>query len=228
MIGRRAKAGFTLIEVMIAITILTLMMTIAWGTATQTMNAKKHFGAVQDRFREARSALGRMVADIEMSYISGNEDRTLNDLRTYFVGESSGEVNSLRFSSFCHQRLYADANESDQTVISYYPAPDRKDRSKTNLMRRESRRMGNDKPENLPGDADVLFQNVSKLKLAYFDVRANEWKDSWSTYGAEGIANRMPDRVRIQLSFIDDDGKEITLTTQAKVHLGEMLQFYAN
>jgi general secretion pathway protein J len=225
--SRRRAGGFTLIEVLIAISILALMMVIAWGAATQTMRAKKHFGAIQDRYREARSAMARMVADLEMSYISGNEDRTLNDVRTFFIGESSGDINELRFSSFAHQRLFADANEGDQTVIRYYSASDRDDRRKTNLMRRETRRLGNEKPDALPGEADVLFSDISKLKLSYFDVKANEWKESWSTSSVES-QNKMPDRVRIQLTFTDEDDKEITLTTQAKIHLRELLQFYAN
>ena len=224
---RRAQGGFTLIEVLIAISILVLMMVIAWGTATQTMRAKKHFGAQQDRYREARAAMSRMVSDLEMAYLSSNEDRMMNETRTFFLGESSSDIDTLRFSTFSHQRLYADANESDQTVVLYYSAPDRDDHSKTNLMRRENRRMGNEKPESLPGDADVLFSGVSKLKFFYFDVRNNEWKDEWKTTSPEH-QNKMPDRVKIQLSFLDDDGKEITLSTQAKVHLAEMLQFITN
>jgi general secretion pathway protein J len=216
-----------LIEILIAISILALMMIIAWGTATQTMKAKKHFGAIQDRFREARSALARMTGDLEMAYISGNEDRTLNDVRTYFIGESSGDVNEIRFSTFAHQRLYADANEGDQTIVRYYSATDRDDPRKTNLMRRETRRLGNEKAQSLPGEADVIFSGVSKLKLSYFDVRANEWKDSWSTANIDS-QNKMPDRVRVQLTFVDEEDKEITLTTQAKIHVNELLQFFAN
>jgi general secretion pathway protein J len=225
---RAAEGGFTLIETLVALAILSLMMTIAWGTATQTMNARRHFGAQQDRFREARAALQRMVSDIEMAYISGNEDRTLNDPRTFFIGDQSGDVSALRFSSFAHQRLYADANESDQTVVMYYSAPDRHNRQAVNLMRREARRLANEKPDQLPGDSDVLFSSVTKLKLTYFDVKNNEWKDSWSTQGADASNGRLPDRVKISLSFLDDDGKELTLTTQAKVHVSEILQFFAN
>jgi general secretion pathway protein J len=152
----------------------------------------------------------------------------LNDPRTFFIGEQSGDVSGLRFSSFAHQRLYADSNESDQTVVMYYSAPDRHNRQAVNLMRRESRRLANEKPDALPGDADVLFSTVGKLKLTYFDVKNNEWKDSWSTQGADASNGRLPDRVKISLSFLDDDGKELTLTTQAKVHVSEILQFFAN
>ena len=49
----------------------------------------------------------------------------------------------------------------------------------------------------------------------------------WKTTSPEH-QNKMPDRVKIQLSFLDDEGKEMTLTTQAKVHLAEMLQFITN
>lgn len=229
---RRTQAGFTLIEVMIAVGVLTLMMAIAWGTVVQTMRANKHFGAVQDRYREARNALARMVSDLEMAYISGNEDRTLQDPRTFFIGEASGDVNGLRFSAFAHTRLYADANESDQTVVSYFSAPDPVNRGQTDVMRRETRRMPSpqqgEKWDTAPGETDVLFAGVTKLKLQYFDGRDAEWKDGWSTQGVEAGANRMPTRVRISLSFVDEEGKEITLTTQAKVYLQEMLQFYAN
>jgi general secretion pathway protein J len=229
---RRAPAGFTLIEVMIAIGVLCLMMVIAWGTVVQTMRANKHFGLVQGRYREARNALARIAADIEMAYVSGNEDRTQLEPRTFFIGDASGDVNSLRFSAFAHQRVYVDANESDQTIIAYFAAPDPTNRGQTDVMRRETRRMpspqAGEKWDSVAGATDVLFAGVAKLKLSYFDVRTAEWKESWSTQGADAGANRMPGRVRISLSFVDEDGKEITLTTQAKVALQEMLQFYAN
>lgn len=222
------QSGFTLVETLIALAVLSLMMVIAWGTATQTMNAKKHFGAIQDRYREARAAMQRMVGDIEMAYLSGNEDPSHSDPRTFFVGDGSGDIHGLRFSTFAHQRLYADANESDQTVIVYYSAPDRKDRSALNLMRRETRRIFNEKPETLPGESDVLFSNLTKLHFAFFDVKNNEWKDTWNTQGVESGGKRLPDRVRISLSFLDDEGKELTLTTQAKVNLSELIQFAPN
>jgi general secretion pathway protein J len=225
---RRRERGFTLLEVMIAVGVMTLMMVVAWGAVVQTMNAKRHFERQQDRFREARAALQRIVSDLETAYISGNEDRTQLETRTFFVGDAAGDVNQLRFSSFANQRLYADANESDQTVVSYYAASDRFDRQRTNLIRRTTRRLGTEKPESLPGEADILFSGIGQLRFTYFDVRDNEWKDSWSTQGVEGSAGRLPDRVKVRMTFNDDDGKEVILTTQAKLPLQEVLQFIAN
>lgn len=225
---RRGEAGFTLIEVIIAIAVMALMMVVAWGSVVQTMNAKRQFERQQDRYREARSAMQRMAGDLESAYISQNEDTTVMDRRTFFEGDASGDVQGLKFTTFAHQRLYADANESDQTVISYYAASDRQNRSITNLMRRETKRLGfNEKPENIPGEADVLFSNIGKLKLSYFDVKDNDWKDTWNSHGTETTANRLPDRVRIEMTFPDENGKDVTLTTQVKIVLQEMVQGYA-
>ncbi|HKA90060.1 MAG TPA: type II secretion system protein [Haliangiales bacterium] len=226
----RRNAGFTLVELMVAIAVLAVMMLFAWGSISQTVRAKKVFGAVQDRYREARNALTRIVHDVEMAYLSGNEDRTQVETRTFFVGESSGEVQSVRFSAFAHTPLYKDANESDQTVIAYYGAPDRDARGQENVVRRESKRMANqgERWDTAPAEAEILFTGVKKLKFTYFDVRANEWKDAWTTQGVEGSAGRVPDRVKVALTFVDENGKEITLTAQARVYLQEALNFYAN
>jgi len=228
--SRRRAGGFTLVELMVAIAVLAVMMVFAWGSITQSIRAKKVFGAVQDRYREARNALTRIVHDVEMAYISGNEDRTQVETRTFFIGEASGDVQSLRFSAFVHTPLYADANESDQTVVAYFGAADRDNRGPENVIRRENRRMANqgERWDSAPGESEVLFTDVKKLKFTYWDVRASEWKDSWSTQGVEGAAGRVPDRVKVALTFLDENGKEITLSAEARIYLQEALVFFAN
>jgi general secretion pathway protein J len=223
----RSDKGFTLLEVMIAVTILVFMMAIAYGTITESSRARRKYGHEQDRWREARMAMTRISHELEMAYVSMNEDRSLMLVRTFFIGQGGGDVDSLSFSSFAHNHPYADAHESDQTIISYYPAADQDDSRVTDLMRRETRRLANDKPESIPGEADPVFTNVSKFKLSYWDARNQAWQDSWSTQ-ADGAGTRLPDKVKIALTFVDDNGKPVTLTTESRVFLQEAVQNYAN
>jgi general secretion pathway protein J len=224
---KRSQAGMTLIEVMVAIAVLALMMAIAWGTIIQTGRAKKHFGQVQDRYREARIALTRISRDLSMSYLSLNEDTSHLDRRTYFKADSMGSVDGVRFSTFAHTRLYADANETDQTIVGYYAGDDPDERGMTDLFRRELRRPGYEKFESMKGEADIVFRDIDKLELTYWDPINREWKESWDSTAADQ-ANKLPDRVKIALTFRDENDREITLTTQARVAMQEALNGFAN
>lgn len=215
-------------EVMIALAILAVMMALVWGTVSQTGTARRRYGALADRYRVARAALNRVTRDLSMAYLSANEDRSLLDLRTYFKGDPAGDIDELTFSTLAHTRLYADANESDQTVVRYYAASDREDRRKTNLMRRELRRPGNEKFEQLAGEADILFPDIKSFEVTYWDWRDQDWKDSWDTQAIDGQPNRLPDRVKIVMTFVDEGDHEVTLTTQARINMTEVLNFYAN
>ena len=222
------RAGFTLVEMLISLAIIGFMMLIAWGTIMQTTRAKKHYEAIQDRYRGVRLALGRLEKDLSMAYLSSNQSTVNPEPATMFVGESSISGDSLHFSTFAHQKLYANANESDQTIVSYYVDSDPDDRSVKNLYRRESRRLAQEKWDTLPSDTDVLFTGVEKFKVDYWDVKDRQWVDAWNTVSADGKPNRLPDRVRITLGFKDERDKDVTFTTQTKIPMQEVLVFIAN
>lgn len=224
---RRRQGGFTLLELLISLAIIGFMMLIAWGTIIQTVRAKKQYEAIQDRYREVRTAMRRIEKDLGMAYLSGNEDQGAPERRTFFVGESSASGDSLRFSSLAHQRLWAEASESDQTIISYYLADDPEDRSRKNLYRRETRRMAQDtKWDQLPADADILLTDVTKFELEYYEPKDKEWEEAWSTISADGKPGRVPERVKIVIGFKDERGKDVQFMTQARIHLQEMLNFF--
>src|SRR5882724_11702029 len=111
-IRRRGQAGFTLIEIMAAIGILSIVTSIMWGSFTQTVTRKKAIEAAQDRAHTVRVAMLRMAREIEMSFI-GDENTNVAERRTMFVGTARGDVDELVFSSFAHQRLRAGLNEGD-------------------------------------------------------------------------------------------------------------------
>lgn len=224
---RRQHAGMTLIEVLLALSILSFMLVITWSTTSTTADAKMHFEALQERHHEIRVAMMRMAKDISSAYISGNENETLNNRRTLFLGKDDSPVDELRFSSLGHVTLWADANESEQTLITYLAEPDPEDRNKTNLLRRESRRLSNEPWESEPAEVDVLLRDIERVEFEYFDWRDNEWQDSWDTMGADAEAGRLPDRVRITVTLRMSD-QEIKRTTQTRIMMQEKLILLPN
>ena len=116
---RRGQAGLTLIEVMIASAIMVIMMGLAWRTISNTSDTKRTFEKYESRNHELRMAMSRVVADFEAAYLSRNEDQSQSHPRTMFVAKTGSKVPDVRFSTLGHRVLWADANESEQTVVEY-------------------------------------------------------------------------------------------------------------
>src|SRR5215471_13218163 len=154
--SRTLQAGLTLLEIMIAIAVLAVMMSLAWRTISNTSESKKTFEKYEERNHELRMAMGRIVRDFEAAYLSRNEDLNAVHPRTMFVAKSGSRLPEVRFSTMDHRVLWADANESEQTVISYVGRDDPEHSGVTNWIRREQRRMSNELPDSEPADYDVL------------------------------------------------------------------------
>ena len=120
-----------------------------------------------------------------------------------FISETQRDVDELRFSWFGRQRLRTDIPESDTSVIMYYAQPDPDDPSVTNLMRRETRRLEAVDPRTIPGESYVLCPGVARLKFSFFDYKKKEWREDWSTMGADGL-QYLPTHVRIALTIYDE------------------------
>jgi general secretion pathway protein J len=221
---RSASAGFTLIEVMLAIAILSFVTALMWGSFSQTVINKKAIESAQERTHTVRVALTRMAREIEMAYLSGSENTALSNRRTFPVGSSHGDVDELQFSNFAHQRLRSGLAEGDTALISYYGQRDPDDRRVLNLMRRETRRLQAENPNDLPGEAYILCPDVARVKFSYYDHKMKEWVNDWSTLNASG-PQYLPTHVRITLTVIDERGQEVSYTTDARIQMTEKVDY---
>jgi prepilin-type N-terminal cleavage/methylation domain-containing protein len=222
---RSSQAGMTLLEIMIAIAIMVVMMTLAWKTIANTSESRKVFEKYEERNHELRMALGRIVHDFEAAYLSQNEDMSATNPRTMFIAKSSMRMPEVRFSTLDHRVLWADANESEQTVISYLPHDDPEHAGVTNWVRREQRRMSNEQPESEPADFDVLVHDLAGAKLEFFNWKTTEWQDTWNTTQVDAQKGFLPSRVRITITVKGPDDRDVKLTTEARVWMQETLNF---
>jgi general secretion pathway protein J len=221
---RPRAAGFTLIEVMLALAILGFVTTIMWGSFSQTATNKKAIESAQERTHTVRVALLRMVREIEMAYISDSENTAISERRTFLLGSSRSDVDELQFSSFAHQRLRAGLPEGDTSLISYYGERDPDDRRILNIMRRETRRLQAENPSTIAGEAYILCPDVTRLKIQYYDHKLKEWVNEWSTLNASGN-QYLPTHVRITLTVIDERGQEVSYATDARIQMTEKVGY---
>lgn len=215
------QRGLTLVELMIAMAIMGLMMMLAWTTIQSASNARTDFEAIEDRNSEVRVAMARVVHDLESAYLSQNENQNLDNRRTLMKGKDD----ELTFSTFSHSPMWADANESDQTIVVYSVDQDRRDQGIRSLFRRELRRPSNERIENEPGDVDVLLRGIEKLELAYWDYKDKDWQSSWDSTKQDAEKSRLPVRIRITIEYKNPRGDTLKLSTQAHLSLQQALQY---
>jgi general secretion pathway protein J len=223
--SKTANAGFTLIEIMLALALMAFVTSLVWGTFAQTQKIKKRIETAQDRTHTVRVALMRMTREIEMAFLSDSEVGGAQDRRTMFSGSAHNDFDELRFSWFGHQRMRADAPEGDTALVSYFTLPDPEDPMAMNLMRKETKRLESKDLKLIPGETYLLCPAISRIKFAYYDFKQKDWREEWDTTKADGL-QYLPTQVRISLTVFNELGKPVTFTSIARLHALEKVYHF--
>jgi general secretion pathway protein J len=218
---RRHPRGFTLLEIMIAISMTASIGALVAMYFSTSIKTKEIVESEAERYRMVRTAMNRMSREIGAAFVSARYDlkryRDYNDRPTNFIGES----NRLLFTSLAHQRLYSDAKESDQMVVEYWiKSTQQKTGSRDDLYRRENPNVEDRMDRG--GNEDILLEGVKRIEFAYWDPKKKDWDDDWDTRKIDRKAN-LPTRVRITITVADAEGKEIKYSTQTRVMLNSEL-----
>jgi general secretion pathway protein J len=215
---RRARAGFTLMEVMVAVAITAFIGSVIGVVFSSTLTNKDVIEGQAEQYRMLRVAMSRMCREIGAAYVSDRYDgkryRDAFDRPTNFVGTRD----KLLFTSLSHQRLYADAKESDQVLLEYQvkTSPDRKAKGRQDLVRRQKTLL--EERMDHGGTEDVLFEGAKKIEFQYWNSERQQWEDEWDTRRSER-KTILPTRVKITLFAVDETGKEARYTTQTRIML---------
>ncbi|MDX1386828.1 MAG: type II secretion system protein, partial [bacterium] len=134
--------GFTLLEVMVAITILAGMALAMFGASSMMLESKDVVEKRDEASHSASFAMNKIAEDLNAAFFIKSRDM----LGTQFEGEVhfSGKEERLDFASFTHLRYIKDAKETDIAEISYYLAKDPEDPDLNILMRREATTLDKD------------------------------------------------------------------------------------
>lgn len=195
---RNYNRGFTLVEVLIAVALVSFIMLMIWQTTSQSINAKKRIEKRDEVYHSARVAIDKMIQDFAQAFLLKGEPHLGRRqgspvLKTVFKGESD----EVSLASLSHLRLFKGSKESEGAEIGYKIERDPDNRDLSILFRRESKGI-DDNPEE-GGEWIPLAEKVKKMSLEYYDGTKFEWKNSWNSESIE--KEQLPRAVKVTLVF---------------------------
>ena len=172
----RRAAGFTLLEIMIAIVIIGMIVSLVYGSISFTADSKNDTEAGNEVYQSVRWAMDKMDNDLTSAFISKNPNSHSIFYATTQQTADGYPMDQMTFTSFNHVKYDQNARESDQSAISYMMMPN-PDTGVMTLYRREDASWNSDNMTG--GEYDELVDNVISLQLQYFD--GSQWLEDWDT-----------------------------------------------
>lgn len=165
------RDGFTLLEIMLAITILAVVTSMVGFALSSTVSVMEATGDQKAIYRQARVALERITEDL-----SG----ALADEQAVFEGNRQ-EINGVRadaltFHSLAHLSFSKDDDLPGAAAIGYTVVDDEEDPGSFKLLRSDILRLFNSEDAEPP--AYALGEHLRSFSLRYQDSEGQE-SDTW-------------------------------------------------
>ncbi len=238
--NRRRSAGFTLVEVILAIGILAVMMTINYRILKGITQAKKLIEDRREGMYIANSVITRLTREIQLavkepimpkcSTISASnpggaldEDSGENPgnpgMNPFLLGKSGINGTTLTFlAKEAGQYVPDGGTHSGIVQITYRIENDPQQRGAENaglaLVREEIPKI---KPMTKACNAVLVFPittNLVSLQFRYFDSRQRAWADVWDTQRA----GRLPEMVQFTISLRSPAGEIQTYSSTVRIN----------
>lgn len=207
------RNGFTLVELLIAIAILSIIMSVVYKSFYASTEGIKRAEVVDDINSTARVIFLKLMDDINSAYLD-------NSNKTIFVGDSKRDKDlpqdSLSLTSLSNLRMVKDAKETDLHEIGYYLKEDydyQKQEKKISLLRKEKKTIGAE-PVLEGGEVYELTDEIAGIRFSYFD--GTSWKDNWDSR----ITKALPKGVEVEIILFDADKRKRIFKTIIDVPMG--------
>ncbi|MBI4774926.1 MAG: prepilin-type N-terminal cleavage/methylation domain-containing protein [Deltaproteobacteria bacterium] len=213
--GRRFSAdGLTLLEVLVALAILSIVLSITYATFSATTG---HIGAARrssDAFQTARIIMERVCMDLSSAVVCKTDCKDALEKKVVRPFVCSGRVgekqsfSSLSFSSTSHLALTGETEGLDLTRIEYRIEEEDGAMGLT-LLRKDDPFPGTFRDDE--NRFMVVGERLGRMELVFFDSEGREHL-SWDSTDAsfEGV---LPTRVELKFTVLDSDENEHSFTS---------------
>lgn len=214
----RSHKGFTILEILIGVAILSGMSLMIYGTMGSALGAKVRIEKKDEMLHSVRISMDKMVHDLHQAFMAKQplEGRD----QSYRTGFKGGE-DSMNFTTFSHLHYLKNAHDTDQVSVGYFLKSS--ENGLFDLVRRESQYLSDKIDEG--GHSFSVVENVKEFKLEYFDSNQKTWLPEWDSTQIK-VLGRLPEAVRITivLAVLNEEeerqvDQELSFTTVGKVDL---------
>jgi len=211
-VGRR-EPGFTLVEMLVALSMMGILFGIAYATYAATTRSVARCGAKIAVAQEARAVLARMAREIRCVYVGararpkkagGTRDLLEDGPRSLVGHDGSGQGDLLQLLT---TGAITRPDELDAGVreVAY-----RLDESNRTLLRRQTKSVDLSEARSDDRGWWVVARNVRAVSVRYFDGK--DWREKWDSQDEQGP----PGAVRVEISFDTESGGRTTFATAAR------------
>ncbi len=200
---KKASTGFTLIEILVAIFIFSIIMTTIFGSYRSVFSNVDRIDEVNRSYEMAKNSLSRMLQDLASLYVSlppayrqpgTNDSPDPYRIQTDTVTVAGSDFSQLRFTSLAHLP-FENTSAEGITEITYYVQPDENENP---VLRRSDKLypFGSFSPSS---NDPILCRDLKSLSFVFFDEEGNEFERWDSESKDDGYATPQAIVIRLEI-----------------------------
>ncbi len=206
-------SGLTLVEVMVAVTVLSFILGVVYTTFVTISQADRRVASSYDVTMRARNLIDYMSRDLASAFLpvtgEGSGGGKGNSFYRFTGGIGDDGLPGVDFTA-----LFSPADDFRDSVvmeIGYYLTPREDDGYR--LMKRED-----DTPDGEAKTGGRVFELMDGLKSLTFEFLTGkgEWVESWNSSDGSGL----PRAVKMKVSFLTGGGGGKTFSTVFPLYQG--------
>ncbi len=205
--------GFTILELLLATLVLSIIGTLTWGALSATFRTQKTVNERTEIQEMGTSIMMKLREDISQAF----HVRAAKML-TFFRGEDNFDQDRISLTSLSHTPSGPDVRESDQCEIIYKTESNPDVQGLYSLLRREN--------PVLDGEIDdeedflTISDRVVRFNLEYKKDR--DFRNDWDIRESEH-SNQLPEAVKVTLVLRDHRERDEVFEALIDLPMGETL-----
>ncbi len=203
----RQQNGFTLIEIVLAISILATIGMLTINILTNQIETREKVTAHNSVQHAINMAMDKIYSDIQSSYISNPNDLNSLNLSVRAMSPKFSYKNeSLILAVQNFKSLLGNSNQSNLAFVRYYIRPNSKDSKRLELVRVVDTDMVENIENSGVGFQEVVVPDLKSFSLEFWN--GNEYQKEWDST-ANDSQGKLPKLVKIHLeTFFPESSAE--------------------